>query len=61
MAEEEAQNLEFSPHPKFWPFLGRPVEDVLASSVSCFLVRSLSSLFLGVEGFKGSGVEVFWV
>ena len=22
LAEEEAQNLEFSPHPKFWPFLG---------------------------------------
>ena len=22
LAEEEAQNLEFLPHPKFWPFLG---------------------------------------
>ena len=22
LAEEEAQNLDFSPHPKFWPFLG---------------------------------------
>ena len=21
---KEAQNLEFSPHPKFWPFLGPP-------------------------------------
>ena len=29
LAEEEAQNLEFLPLPKFWPFLGRPLKDVL--------------------------------
>ena len=26
LAEEEAHNLEFLPHPKFWPFLGRPAQ-----------------------------------
>ena len=28
LAEEEAQNVEILPHPKFWPFLGRPLNDV---------------------------------
>ena len=28
LAEEEAQNLEFLLHPKFWPFWGRPLKDV---------------------------------
>ena len=28
LAEEEAQNVEILPHLKFWPFLGRPLEDV---------------------------------
>ena len=28
VAEEEAKNLDFLPHPKFWPFLGRPLKDV---------------------------------
>ena len=41
LAEEEAQNLEFLPHPKFWPFLGRPLKDVLLApsphSVHCLL------------------------
>ena len=32
LAEEEAQNLEFLPHPKFWPFLGRPLKDVLPAN-----------------------------
>ena len=26
--EEEAQNVEFLPHPKFWPFLGRLLKDI---------------------------------
>ena len=29
LAEDEAQNLEILHHPKFWPFLGRPLKDVL--------------------------------
>ena len=29
LAEEESHNLECLPHPKFWPFLGRPLKDVL--------------------------------
>ena len=41
LAEEEAQNLEFLPHPKFWPFLGRPLKDVLPApsphNVHCLL------------------------
>ena len=32
LAEEKAHNLEFLPHPKFWPFLGRPLTDVLEFS-----------------------------
>ena len=28
LAEEEALNLDFLPHSKFWPFLGRPLNDV---------------------------------
>ena len=28
LAEEEAQHVEILPHPKFWPFLGRPLEYV---------------------------------
>ena len=28
LAEEEAQHVEILPHPKFWPFLGRLLEDV---------------------------------
>ena len=32
LAEEKAHNLEFLPHPKFWPFFGRPLKDVLEFS-----------------------------
>ena len=32
LAEEEAHNLDFLPHPKFWPFLGPPLKDVLEFS-----------------------------
>ena len=32
LAEEKAKNLEFLHHPKFWPFLGRPLKDVLEFS-----------------------------
>ena len=32
LAEEKAHNLEFLPHPKFWPFLGRPLKYVLEFS-----------------------------
>ena len=28
LAEEEAQNVDILPHPKCWPFLGRPLKDV---------------------------------
>ena len=28
LAEEEDQNVEILPHPKFWLFLGRPLKDV---------------------------------
>ena len=28
LAEEEAQNVEILPHPKSWPFWGRPLKDV---------------------------------
>ena len=28
LAEEEAKNVEILPHPKFWPFPGRPHKDV---------------------------------
>ena len=33
LAEEEAQNVEILPHPKFWPFLGRPLKDVWFTNV----------------------------
>ena len=32
MVEEKAHNLEFLPHPKCWPFLGRPLKNVLEFS-----------------------------
>ena len=56
LAEEEAHNLEFLPHPKFWPFFGRPLKEVLdffqifgpassphtVSIVSCVFLLSLA-------------------
>ena len=33
LAKEEAQNVEILPHQKFWPFLGRPFEDVRFYSI----------------------------
>ena len=66
MAEEEAQNLEFLPHPKFWPFLGRPLKDVLPANniVRVFSQKHGLCPFrcLGGLGFRcvwGSGVQVF--
>ena len=64
LAEEEAQNLEFLPHPKFWPFLGRPLKDVLPvpspHSVHCLLCLPTKINNKERHWRTNNVVRVFW-
>ena len=69
-----ARNLEFLPHPKCWPFLGRPLKDLLelfqifgpapsphtVSIVSCVFLCVLLPCSLTIFSvFRCLGVQVF--